>query len=130
MAKKDFPAPEGAPHGTGAALERISRVAPPQPAQPAQPPPAPRVQPFAPRTLGTTLAEEEDISGGYDDVLFGPSDRPNEPLTHGAPFGPGSNFVPLPYEDEYAFRRRIADELDADGSPSLAPFVAKLRSGA
>jgi hypothetical protein len=124
---KDIPAPEGAPFGTGAALEQMSEVVPAQ-RQRARP----QVQPFAtrgPGSPGAPLGEEEDVSGGYDDVLFAPSHRPDEPLTQGAPFGPGSNFVPLPYEDEWAFRRRIADELSVDPTPSLQPFIDKLRSG-
>jgi len=124
---KDIPAPEGAPFGTGAALERMSEVVPAQ-RQRARP----QVQPFVtrgPGSPGAPLGEEEDVSGGYDEALFAPSHRPDEPLTQGAPFGPGSNFVPLPYEDEWAFRRRIADELSVDPTPSLQPFIDKLRSG-
>ena len=124
---KDIPAPEGAPFGTGAALERMSEVVPAQ-RQRARP----QVQPFVtrgPGSPGAPLGEEEDVSGGYDEALFAPTHRPDEPLTQGAPFGPGSNFVPLPYEDEWAFRRRIADELSVDPTPSLQPFIDKLRSG-
>jgi hypothetical protein len=72
---------------------------------------------------------QEDASGGYDDALFAPTDRPDEPITHGAPFGAGANFVALPYEDEFAFRRRVADELESSGTASLNPYIAKLRTG-
>jgi len=87
-----------------------------------------RVQPINPVAEGTR-PEDDDASGGYDEALFAPSDRPDEPITHGAPFGPGANFVALPYEDEYAFRRRVADELESSGPASLGPYIAKLRTG-
>lgn len=70
-----------------------------------------------------------DLNDGYDDALFGPTMRPTEPLTHGAPFGPGANFVPRPDEDNRSFSLRVADELEATGSAALAPYIAKLRFG-
>lgn len=130
MAKLDIPAQQGA-HGQAAALERMASTVPAE-RQPAQRSAAPVVQPFAtkgPGSPGVPLGQEGDVSGGYDNALFAPSDRPHEPITHGAPFGEGANFVQLPYEDEYAFRRRIADELSKDPTPSLAPYIEKLRAG-
>lgn len=43
-----------------------------------------------------------------DAELLAPTDFPDRPLTHGAPFGPGSNFVRLPHETEQGFMHRIA----------------------
>jgi hypothetical protein len=131
LAKLDIPAQQGR-HGEGAALERIASTAQPPPAPgPARPP----VQPFAPGATPMGAADlpagfdPQDVSGGYDEALFAPSDRPHEPLTHGAPFGDGANFTPMPAEDEWAFRRRIADQLEQDPAPSLQPYIAKLRAG-
>jgi hypothetical protein len=71
----------------------------PQPQLP-QPPPQP----------------QGELNGGYDAVLFGPTDRPHEPLTAGMPFGAGPSFVPRPTEDDRTFLMRVAGELLA--SPS------------
>jgi len=70
------------------------------------------------------------VSGGYDEALFGPTWRPEEPITHGAPFGPGRSFVILPYEDERSFVLRVADQLEhSDQGGALGRYIAKLRAG-
>lgn len=69
-----------------------------------------------------------ELNGGYDPALFGPSDRPNEPITSGAPFGPGPAFVPTPQEDSRTFMLRVADSLSQ--TPELASYVARIRAGA
>jgi hypothetical protein len=125
---KDIPAPEGAPFGTGAALERMSEVVPAQ-RQRARP----QVQPFVtrgPGSPGAPLGEEEDVSGGYDEALFAPSHRPDEPLTQGAPFGPGADFTPYSYESDQEFMARVARELDTPDAPrEVRDFVRRLRQG-
>lgn len=127
MAGNELRKPEDAEHGTGAALRRLAgTVQAPAPT----PTPVPQGRPVrvAPHAPGVA-DDQEDATGGYDDVAFGPSDRPDEPITHGAPFGAGANFVALPYEDEFTFRHRVADELERDGPGSLRPYVEKLRTG-
>lgn len=108
-------APEGAEHGAGAALQRLQealplakgqqQAAPPQLQQPfpSAPPPAPPT-PEPPPISG-------DVSGGYDEQLFSQSHRPGEPITAGAPFGPGANFIPQAGEDDHTFMLRVADQL-------------------
>jgi len=124
VAAGEFNKPEGAEHGTGAALRRLAgTVEAPRPER------TPRVRVVSPAQEQNQPIPEEDASGGYDEALFAPSDRADEPITHGAPFGAGANFVALPYEDEFAFRRRVADTLESDGPDSLAPYIAKLRNG-
>jgi hypothetical protein len=74
--------------------------------------------------------QEEDVSGGYDEALFSPSWRPEEPISHGASFGPGRSFVILPYENERSFQLRVADQLEAsDQGGALGRYIAKLRAG-
>jgi hypothetical protein len=68
------------------------------------------------------------MNGGYDAALFGPTDRPQEPVTHGAPFGPGANFTQTPQEDSRTFMLRVAGQLS--GTPELAAYVKRIQSGA
>lgn len=76
----------------------------------------------------TEGAPPPELNGGYDAALFGPTDRPGEPVTTGMPFGAGPSFVPLPTEDTRTFMLRVANDLSAN--PELAAYVAKIRSGA
>jgi hypothetical protein len=73
-------------------------------------------------------APPPELNGGYDAALFGPTDRPAEPVTTGMPFGAGPSFTPLPTEDSRTFMLRVANDLAAN--PELATYVAKIRSGA
>ncbi len=58
-----------------------------------------------------------------------PSSRPEEPITAGAPFGSGPNYVRLSSEDERTFMLRVAEDLEASGTPGLGDYVAKIREG-
>jgi hypothetical protein len=126
-------APAGSPHGESAELARlaanVTRVpagGPPPSATPAQPQ-AQSPQPAPGPTPGGPPAPASDLSGGYDQALFAPTQRPDEPITHGAPFGPGANFVQAPSEDNRTFALRVAGQLASD--PGLAPFVAAIQQG-
>jgi hypothetical protein len=71
---------------------------------------------------------------GMEDVgerLFAPTDRPNEPLTDGMPFGPGRNSVPPRGETEQQARTRTANELRVSPyqSPEVAEFISRLEKG-
>lgn len=44
----------------------------------------------------------------FDKTLFSPTDHPGEPVTHGAPFGPGADFLNDGPEGDAAFLRRAA----------------------
>lgn len=129
MAGDDLRKPEGAEHGTGVALRRLAGAVQAPRAEPAPRPERRPVSDVEPVEGPGAEEQDEDSTGGYDDAVFAPSDRPDEPITHGAPFGPGANFVALPYEDEFAFRRRVADELESSGPASLGPYIEKLRTG-
>lgn len=71
-----------------------------------------------------------ELNGGFDKALFGSTARPDEAVTHGAPFGDGANWTPRPNEDDYTFLLRVADDLDASPmSKSLSTYTAKIRRG-
>lgn len=102
------------------------------PPQPQNPQPQPQTAQRGQRPVPPPTPEDDpnaDLNNGYDEALFGPTMRPSEPLTTGAPFGPGANFIPRPDEDDRSFTLRVADTLEASGSARLAPYIAKLRFG-
>jgi len=132
MAAGDPRAPADAPHGTGAQLRRLAGTVDagraPQPVQTDAT--ARTVAPAPVRGPGADQVPDEDVSGGYDEALFGPTWRPDEPITHGAPFGPGRSFVVMPYEDRRSFELRVADQIEAsDQGGALSAYITKLRAG-
>ncbi len=76
-------------------------------------------------------AELPDLNDGYDRVLFAPTDRPGEPITQGAPFGPGANWIPRPHEDDRSFLLRVASDLEntPGASGPLRAYIDKIRLG-
>ncbi len=129
MAAGEARAGSDAPFGEGAALRRMAGTVPAPPPNPASPAPARRV-PVQPVLAGAgAQPDQTDVSGGYDEALFAPTDRPDEPITHGAPFGPGANFTVLPYENQRGFLLRVASQLEGSGTPGLKPYLDKLRAG-
>ena len=44
--------------------------------------------------------EPHQPQGPEDQFLFSPTDRPNEPITHGAAFGPGAGAIQGPSDDQ------------------------------
>ena len=72
-----------------------------------------------------------DLNGGFDEYLFEATGRPDEPITTGAPFGAGANFVPRPAETPRRFMLRVADTLERSPSagPEVAKLVARIRAG-
>jgi hypothetical protein len=80
------------------------------------------------------LDDEGDVfvpSGEEEDFIFGPSGRPDEPITQGAPFGAGSDFLRSAYESDEAFTQRIASQIaNAPSSPGEARgFARRLLEG-
>lgn len=77
--------------------------------------------------------DDEDFvpAGEEEDFIFGPSERPDEPVTQGAPFGQGSDFLRSSYEDDDSFTRRIASQIvAAPSSPGEARgFARRLLEG-
>lgn len=89
--------------------------------------------PDAPGTSTGTIDESElpevvGEGGGNEDNadLFGPSDFPNRPLTHGVPIGPGQNFTVTPRMSERAVLTQAAQSIVAlkDDVPSDAVLFA------
>jgi len=50
-------------------------------------------------------------SDPVDEVLFAPTDFPNRPITNGAAFGPGANFVRTPKLSDRAILNRAATRI-------------------
>lgn len=92
------------PYGTGvhqAAVENAART-PALPSRPAQAPtpqagPAPSYQPLQP---GQHPVPPGVPAPGEFPPLLGPTERPNEPVTAGLPFGPGPNALPTPFRPD------------------------------
>jgi hypothetical protein len=66
---------------------------------------------------------------GTDALLFGPSNRPFEPLTAGASFGPGPDRTTRLNDD--ALVQRFADEMAArpDAPEEITRFAERVRRG-
>jgi len=130
-------APQGADAGTGAALRRMAQAVPATPPPDAtNPTGAQSTPPSSPGAgAGTSpvgdVAQPSDLNAGYDAALFGPTDRPGEPVTQGLPFGPGASYVPRPNEDDRTFLLRVADQLEntPGASGPLRQFIDKIRLG-
>lgn len=84
-----------------------------------------------PEMLGLPPEDQADVdlNDGYDEALFAPSKRPNEPVTAGVGFGPGINYRQSDTEDDRTFMLRVADDLDRTGSASTKRLVSKIRNG-
>jgi hypothetical protein len=122
-----------AEHGATAALQRLAAAVPTR-AAPSQTGPGAVLSPAPGRPGPTEQIEpaplENDLNDGYDRALFGPSQRPDEPITTGVPFGPGANYRPKPFEDDRSFVLRVADELEnSPDATALASYIADLRAG-
>lgn len=63
--------------------------------------------------------------------ILRPSDRPDEPITTGLPFGPGPSFVRQPQEPEDRFRQRVAAALMSSptATPEVITFARRLAEG-
>jgi len=52
--------------------------------------------------------------GEEEEFLFGPSDRPAEPITTGAPFGPGADVVRRSFQSDDQLVAQVAERIAAD----------------
>jgi hypothetical protein len=67
----------------------------------------------------------EDFSpSGEDNFLFAPTDRPEEPVSAGAPFGAGPDFTKYAYESDEQFLQRSLGTLASQ--PGAFPEVKQL----
>lgn len=91
-----------------------------------------QVQP--PDLAAIAAAEDQEPQADltdFDDVLFGPTSRPDESITHGANFGPGANFTTRNPETDSEFMARAALDLaNAPGASSrVRAFAARIARG-
>lgn len=63
--------------------------------------------------------------------IFRPSDRPQEPVTTGMPFGPGANVIDQHRVSDSRRRAQVAQQLEASPTASAAVkrFAERLRRG-
>jgi hypothetical protein len=74
---------------------------------------------------GSTPAPPPALSAIPDGGIFGPSERPDEPLTAGMDFGPGAGAPPpdvLPQDPDFRLRAALA----VSGSPVLARLLSRV----
>lgn len=76
--------------------------------------------------------DEEPLPEGPDgEFLFSPSDRPGEPLTAGAPFGPGPDATRFTFEADSDLLDRFAERVAANpgSDPQAKAWAAKRAKG-
>lgn len=91
--------------------------------------PSPNEQPVL--AAGQRKIEPQGKLTDFDGVLFSGTDHPDEPVTHGMPFGPGADFLDGQKEGDAAFLRRVAyDAAVAPGADSRArSFATRVARG-
>lgn len=52
-----------------------------------------------------------EVGDDLDAEFLGPTRYPNRPITNGAPFGPGADFVAMPDESDQQFLGRVAERM-------------------
>ena len=67
-----------------------------------------------------------------EEFLYGPTMRPAEPVTAGAPFGEGPNYVMQPRQTDQQVLARVAETVEASplsNNPEVRGFIDKVRRG-
>lgn len=62
-----------------------------------------------------------------DDLMFRPTDRPDEPVTEGLPFGPGSNFRKRAQDPKTTFAKQVLS--NPGSSPGDKAFASRVLNG-
>lgn len=127
--RRGAPGPEQLPKGAATRLNQLAKpvqgpskgldrfARPPEPDFAA----APREIIGGPPVVPQEMPPMQGDITGFDDILFGPTDRPEEPITAGAPFGPGPSFPRHGFESDEEFMARVANELAQ--SPAASSYV-------
>ena len=70
-------------------------------------------------------------SGDEEEFLFSQTDRPDEPITAGAPVGPGPDLSRHAIETPAAFKQRLLAQMEQRGNQSreVRAFIEKARRG-
>jgi len=67
-----------------------------------------------------------------EQFLYSPTFRPDEPVTQGAPVGPGTNYVMRPQQSDQQVLERIATAAASSpfaNNPEVKGFIEKVRKG-
>ena len=64
-----------------------------------------------------------------EQFLFSQTDRPDEPITHGAPFGPGAGALPGPTDDQLADQVVQQAANDPNAPPQMRAFAQRQAAG-
>ena len=65
-----------------------------------------------------------------EQFLYSPTLRPNEPVTQGAPFGPGTNFAPRPAIPDSQFLQEAVQRIPPQNlPPRVQEFLARVEAG-
>ena len=91
-----------------------------------------------PSSFGDLFIDDDDFGdeednfapqGDEETYLFSPTERPAEPISAGAPFGPGADFVRQAYESDRDFMLRVGQSLSGDPNPDVRDFVTRISEG-
>jgi hypothetical protein len=65
------------------------------------------------------------------EFLYSQTDRPNEPITHGAPFGPGPSLAVAASESPQETLQRIGQQVgeSAYATPEVQAFLHQIQNG-
>ena len=64
--------------------------------------------------------------GEEEEFIFGRTDRPMEPITAGAPFGPGPDIAPQAPEGAGEFLARVTESMTQSATPEVQKFISKV----
>ena len=68
-------------------------------------------------------------AGEDEEFIYSPTDRPAEPVTAGAPVGPGPDFTKHTVETEAEFRTRVAGTLAQAPTREARALAERLQRG-
>ena len=69
-------------------------------------------------------------AGEDEQFIYSPTDRPGEPVTAGAPIGPGADISTHTVESDAQFKQRVAERMAAtSASPEVRRFVERVQRG-
>jgi hypothetical protein len=89
------------------------------------------LQHLAPEPAFEDEQQAFEPSGEQDEYLYGPSDRPGEPITAGAPFGPGASTPLGGFRSDAEVVNTVARQISANpnASPETKAWAARVKAG-
>jgi hypothetical protein len=75
--------------------------------------------------------EPHQPTSPQEQFVLSPTDRPNEPITAGVPFGPGADGVTNAGDDPNVFRQRVMDQLATQpgASKEVRALAKRMQAG-